>query len=180
MVGPKPVTAAAPLEDEWTGESFTYSATSGGCSCFERHVAPAGKYRVRVAVHPSQPADAPGGGPDVTALYTVTVDFTLPDDDGIVEIPLDDSAHVVPCADAGADAGSGGSCIERLDPTDPAAGCSPQAQSSEVACAGTTPNLYRCEAAVPLIEGCTDPFGGYGPPPGSSFEGAAGVFRCCP
>ena len=180
MSEPKGVTAAAPIDEEWTGERFVAGATTAGCTCFERHAVPAGKYRVSVDVRPSQPPDAPMGGPDATALYTVTVDFTLPDDDGIVEIPLDASPHVVPCADAGSDATTGGSCIERLDPSDPAASCSPQVQTAEVVCTSSTPNLYLCEGAVPLVEGCTDPFGGYGPAPGSSLEGAAGAFRCCP
>jgi hypothetical protein len=56
----------------------------GGCDCYARHAAPAGKYRVRVGVFTSEPAEGSGADPD----YEVDVDVELPHD-GPIDVRVD-------------------------------------------------------------------------------------------
>jgi hypothetical protein len=128
-----------------------------------------GRYRISVPVYPAEPLEQEGGGWHQTALYVVTVDFTLPDPDDVVEIPIDQSSHIVPCPDFGT-----GFCIDRLDPDDSQSGCTLD-PSNAAECPSFAPRRFRCDEAVPLPEECVD--GSYselGPAPGAS-----GI-RCCP
>jgi hypothetical protein len=80
----QPVSSDLPLEDEWSGNYFTYATTSDGCSCHEQHAAPAAKYRVMVNVYASEDDALSGVNPK-----SVSVDFELPAPYGYVQIPLD-------------------------------------------------------------------------------------------
>jgi hypothetical protein len=78
------VTAAAPLESEWSGETFAFTTTANDCKCHQARAAPPGDYRLSVAVYGSA-KDAQRG----KALYVVRMPFTLPAWGARVEIPLD-------------------------------------------------------------------------------------------
>lgn len=80
----QPVSANAPLEDEWSGNYFTFGTTPDGCSCHEQHAAPNAKYRATVNVYASEDDALSGTNP-----HAVSVDFALPAPYGYVEIPLD-------------------------------------------------------------------------------------------
>ncbi len=75
------VTNGAPVESEWSGNTFQFSQTPSGCSCHDKIVAPAGKYRIEVPVYAS---DEQNGSP----IYTVPLGFELPAPNGVVEVPL--------------------------------------------------------------------------------------------
>jgi hypothetical protein len=78
------VSASAPVEDEWSGNYFTYSTTADGCSCHDDHAAPAARYRATVKVYASEEDALQGVNP-----HEVSVDFELPAPYGYVEVPLD-------------------------------------------------------------------------------------------
>lgn len=80
----KPVVAGSPVDDEWSGNYFTYGQTADGCSCHEEHVAPAAKYRATAKVYASED-DVQNG----VVLREVSVDFELPAPYGFVEVSLD-------------------------------------------------------------------------------------------
>lgn len=77
------VVNGSPLEDGWSGHTYTFSQTSSGCSCHVEHVAPAQKYRITVPVFASE-QDATMG----KVLFEASVDFSLPTPGGIVDVPL--------------------------------------------------------------------------------------------
>jgi hypothetical protein len=80
----KPVVAGTPVDDEWSGDYFTYGETPDGCSCHEKHSAPPAKYRAAAKVYASED-DVQNG----VVLREVSVDFELPAPGDIVEVSLD-------------------------------------------------------------------------------------------
>lgn len=80
----KPVTAALPIEDDWSGIYFTYAQTPDGCSCHTGHPAPPQKYRVTADVYASED-DLQNN----VVLRKVSADFELPAPSGVVEVSVD-------------------------------------------------------------------------------------------
>jgi hypothetical protein len=163
---PLPVTAEAAVGFP-LGSSLFRQEGSGTQTCVERLDVPGGSYRVTVPVFSDTPLQIPGGGYYVTALYEITVDFELPDEDGIVEIPIDASPYVQPCADGV------GTCVlpQRAE-------LPPECELDNTTpndCPETAPVRYHCSTPVPLGQSCIDPLryaqGGGRPD---------GVIRCCP
>jgi hypothetical protein len=81
-----PVDIGAQTTDTWAGKRYTFGTTSDGCSCHEEHVAPAGRYRIRVPVYTSDMAAQEG-----TPSYEVTMNFELPAPNGVVVVPIGQS-----------------------------------------------------------------------------------------
>lgn len=78
------VSMAAPAENAWAGDTYTFGQTSEGCSCHNAGVAPAGKYRITVPVYTTE-QDALNHTNGVDRSF----DFTLPAPNGVVVLPID-------------------------------------------------------------------------------------------
>ena len=79
----EPIDSGQSLEHIWQGLTYTFGQTPDGCQCSNSHDAPAGKYRVTIPVYASD-GDAQSG----TVLRTVTADFDLPAEGGVVTVDL--------------------------------------------------------------------------------------------
>lgn len=78
------VSSAAPKEEKWAGDTYTFGQNAVQCTCHYASVAPAGKYRITVPVFNSE-QDAI----DNTNGVPHTYDFQLPAPNGVVVIPID-------------------------------------------------------------------------------------------
>jgi hypothetical protein len=165
---PLPVAAGSAATLAWSGQLFETRSEPPCGGCVVRHGARPGAYRIRVPVYPAEPLLQEGGGYYRTALYVLAIDFTLPDADGIVEIPIGQSPYVVPCGDGS------GMCITRLDPDSPASGCQLEPSTTD-ACPAFAPRRFRCAEAVPLDPSCVDGSSG-----GPWEQTGDNVVRCCP
>jgi hypothetical protein len=79
---PESVPAGESVVLEWPGEVFTYGSTPmpNACKCYVPHVAPSGRYRATLTVYrQTSTYDI-----DTSSARTLTADFVLPDDDGVV------------------------------------------------------------------------------------------------
>jgi hypothetical protein len=81
--GPREVAAGEQITLDWPGHTYDFDENAAGCQCHYQYVAPAGSYRAVIAVYAAS-ADVDQN----MAPREVQVDFTLPDDDGIVTLDL--------------------------------------------------------------------------------------------
>ncbi len=103
----KQVTSGAPLDGDWAGYEYTFEQTKQGCDCHNKHVAPAGKYRLKVNVYASE-QDAQIGN----VSHPVEVDFTLPAPGGIVEVPIQPCTPADQCAGCPSQVAGIDECLE--------------------------------------------------------------------
>jgi hypothetical protein len=157
----------------WDGDYFVFPVDDAGEDAGVAEVigepslvhAEAGRYRLTLPVYWYPPESV---GPALV-LYVKTVDFVLPDRDGIVDVAIDDSPYIVPCAE-----GSSERCVKWVGLNAPEADCVPNVSGGGYCYLPEAQRMYVCSSPVPIDPACTSG-AATGPELASPY-----MLRCCP